>query len=147
MKLTSVLLGFWALLLFTVRIIPVDAVEVSNRHNNFVTKNRIASSFQKIGISLFDNNLPIYLDKRSIKRVSDDSYVYTTVAGIDNRQSETDYMVNCSDISNVRLLRSRSYNKNGEISNIELVDKLVSADFQGVDNSDKYNANHLVCGQ
>jgi hypothetical protein len=140
MKVTSILFGFSALLLSTAYMIEVDAAEV-------MEKSRLPSYFQKIGISLFDNNLPIYLDKSTIKKVNDNSYVYTTVVGIDNRKFETDYVVYCDDISNVRLLRSRIYNKNEEISDIEQVDKLISADFQGTDKSDRYNANQIVCSQ
>lgn len=139
MKLTSILFAFSALLLSTVHIIEVEAAEVSD------TNGKIPSYLQRIGISPFDNNLPIYLDKRSIKRVSDNSYIYTTIVGIDSRKSEIDYIVNCNDISNVRLLRTRSYNRKEEISNIEQVDKLVDADFQGADNSDRYNANKIIC--
>ncbi|BAZ09035.1 hypothetical protein NIES4071_08410 [Calothrix sp. NIES-4071] len=139
MKLTSVLLGFSALLLSTVYIKEINAAEVK--------ESKLPSYLQQVGISLFENNLPIYLDKRSIKKISDNSYVYTTVIGIDSRKSETDYVVNCNDISNVRLLRSRIYNKNEEVSDIEQVDKLVSADFQGTGDSDRYNANQIICSQ
>lgn len=157
MKFTSILFGL-ALLLSNVHVTKLYAAEVSDKpdgdslkinrnYHSVMSQREVPSFFQAIGTSLFDNNQPIYLDKRSIKRVSNNSYVYTTVIGIDNRKSETDYIVHCDDISNVRLLRSRSYNANEKVSNIELVDKLVSADFQGVGDSDRYHANQIICSQ
>ncbi|RUT03592.1 hypothetical protein DSM106972_052310 [Dulcicalothrix desertica PCC 7102] len=53
---------------------------------------------------------------------------------------DKEYYVNCSDISSVRLLRSRIYKTNEEVSDIELIDKSVFPDFQRANNSDRYNA-------
>lgn len=125
--------------------IMLDIEESFSQISNLMNQNTIPPYFKKVGISLFYNSLPIYLDERSIKQVGERSYVYTTFIGINNRKSETDYIVDCREINNVRLLRSRYYNNNQEITHIELVDKLVSADSQEPSDADKYNANRIVC--
>ncbi|EDX87133.1 hypothetical protein S7335_4840 [Synechococcus sp. PCC 7335] len=88
---------------------------------------------------------PIYLDFSSIEPIASSTYRYTTLIGRPNRLSETEYQVDCQSLESVQVLRSRYYDQDGDLQELELVDKAVPVDQTSPFASQRYNAIQHVC--
>lgn len=96
-----------------------------------------------IGESPFYNQ-PVYLDERSILQLEDNLYRYRTIVGVDTRESESDLIVDCSNPNQVRIVRVRYYDDEGQLSEVEEIDQVQSVSAEPP-NTAKYNANQLIC--
>ncbi len=103
-------------------------------------------SLEELGTSLFYNK-PVSLVTSSIQPVEGDAdvYAYTTIIGFPARLSESEYQVNCRNAETVLLLRSRYYDSDGDLQELELVDRLVAANQENAATTQRYNANRYVC--
>lgn len=96
-----------------------------------------------IGESPFYNQ-PVYLDERSILQLEVNLYRYRTVIGVDTRESESDLIVDCDNPNQVRIVRARYYDENGQLSEVEEVDQIQPVSPEPP-NTAKYNANQFIC--
>ena len=88
---------------------------------------------------------PVYLDRSSIQPVSGDIYRYTTVIGMPERLSETDYRLACNSPETVQVVRSRYYDRDGDLQELEIVNQSVPADRDNPTSERRFKANQYVC--
>ena len=104
-------------------------------------------SLEEIGTSRYFNQ-PVYLDTSSIEAIEEGStYTYTTLVGVPSRLSETEYRVDCSASETVQVLRSRYYDTDGDLQELEVVNKSVAATQENAATTQRYNASRYVCGE
>lgn len=101
-------------------------------------------SLEELGTSRYYNK-PIYLDTSSIQPVEGDTYAYTTLIGLPTRLSESEYRVDCGNLGTVQLLRSRYYDSDGDLQELELVNRTIKATQENAATTQRYNANRYVC--
>ena len=105
-----------------------------------------AESLEEVGTSRYFNQ-PVYLDTSSIAAVEEGStYTYTTLVGVPSRLSETEYRVDCGALESVQVLRSRYYDTDGDLQELEIVNKPVAATQENAATTQRYNASRYVCG-
>lgn len=104
-----------------------------------------SDNFIPVGDSAYYSQ-PIYLDRGSIESAGTEAYQYTTVVGLDSRDAETDYTVDCDNLYRVRVLRSRYYDEQGAISEVEPIDREQTVSPNDL-TAPQYRANQIVCDQ
>jgi hypothetical protein len=87
---------------------------------------------------------PVYLDERGTREMESVIYRYRTRIGVNDREAESDLLVNCEQPGRVRLYRTRYYNENNQISEVEEIGEWQSVSAEGP-NGAKYQANQLLC--
>ncbi|MBE9059702.1 hypothetical protein [cf. Phormidesmis sp. LEGE 11477] len=104
------------------------------------------NDLREVGASAYYNQ-PVYLDFGSIEPVpsSTDTYFYTTLIGRPNRLSETEYQVDCQNLENVQVLRSRYYDGDGDLQELEVVNKAVPVHQGSPFAAQRYAAIRHVC--
>jgi len=104
---------------------------------------------RQIGSSRFYGNEPIYLDETSITAVGDNEYRYQTLIGVPDRLSESEYRLDCDNLDTVQILRSRYYDSDGDLQEVEIVNRDVSAelreDLDASPSNQRYNASRYIC--
>ena len=88
---------------------------------------------------------PVYLARNSVQPVSGDIYRYTTVIGMPERLSETDYQLACNSPETVQVLRSRYYDRDGDLQELEIVNQSVPADRDNPTSERRYDASQYIC--
>ena len=114
------------------------------RPSSFIGVDPNPDDLREVGVSEFYEK-PIYLDQSSIQAVEGDTYSYTTLVGRSERLSETDYRVDCRSLETVQVLRSRYYDRDGDLQELELVDQLVPANQDNPTSTQLYNASRYIC--
>ena len=114
------------------------------RPSSFIGVNPNPDNLREIGTSEFYAK-PIYLDESSIQQVEGDVYSYTTLIGEPERLSETEYRLDCSDSSTVEILRSRYYDRDGDLQELEIINRAVPIDRANSASEQRYNASRYVC--
>ncbi|MEC4892348.1 MAG: hypothetical protein SAL07_04250 [Oscillatoria sp. PMC 1051.18] len=87
--------------------------------------------------------MPVYLDSQSVNPLDNNSYKYTTLVGLNNRESEVDAIVDCNDTSSLYLLEARYYDNNGNLEETEILNRQQQLNL----NNPNYNANRTVCNE
>ncbi len=106
-----------------------------------------SESLEEIGTSRYFNQ-PVYLDSSSIAAIEEGkTYTYTTLVGVPSRLSETEYRVDCGALESVQVLRSRYYDTDGDLQELEIVNKPVAATQENAATTQRYNASRYVCGE
>jgi hypothetical protein len=103
---------------------------------------------RRVGESEFYNGEPICLDETSITAIGDNEYRYQTLVGVPDRLSETEYRLDCENLGMVQVLRSRYYDSDGDLQEVEVVNRAVPAERteQNFSPSNRrYNANRYIC--
>lgn len=106
-------------------------------------------NLRQVGESAFYNGEPIYLDETSITAVGDNEYRYQTLIGVPDRLSETEYRLDCDNLDTVQVLRSRYYDSDGDLQEVEIVNRDVSAEQRdnpsAAPSNQRYNASRYIC--
>lgn len=106
-------------------------------------------NLRQVGESAFYNGEPVYLDETSITAVDDNEYRYQTLIGVPDRLSETEYRLDCDNLGTVQVLRSRYYDSDGDLQEVEVVNRAVSAEQRDNPNAapsnQRYNASRYIC--
>lgn len=119
-------------------------VTCPTRPSSIVSTTPDPGSLKELGTSTYYNQ-PIYLDFSSIEPVASSTYAYTTLIGRPNRLSETEYQVDCQNLESIQVLRSRYYDQDGDLQELELVNKAVPIDPSSPFAAHRYNAVQYVC--
>ena len=119
-------------------------VNCPTRPSSLVSVSPNPGELQEVGTSVYYNQ-PIYLDLGSIEPVTASTYLYTTLIGRSVRLSETEYQVDCQNLENIEVLRSRYYDRDGDLQELELVNKTVPVDRSSPFATQRYNAVQYVC--
>ncbi|PSN19288.1 hypothetical protein C7271_08045 [filamentous cyanobacterium CCP5] len=101
-------------------------------------------NLRELGMSEFYDR-PVYLDEGSITPVGDNAYRYRTIIGVPNRLSETEYRVDCDRLETVQVLRSRYYDSDGDLQEVEVVNDAVPANQDNPPSTRRYNASQYIC--
>lgn len=119
-------------------------VNCPTRPSSLVSATPEPDQLKEIGTSNYYGQ-PIYLDLSSVEPVAASTYLYTTLIGRPNRLSETEYRVDCQNLESVEVLRSRYYDQDGDLQELELVNKAVPINQSSPFATQRYNAVRAVC--
>ncbi|NEP18514.1 MAG: hypothetical protein F6J97_16700 [Leptolyngbya sp. SIO4C1] len=116
------------------------------RPNSAIGTDPDADNLREVGTSMYYEK-PVYLDTSSIEPLGDSRYAYTTVIGVPSRLSETEYRLDCDDLETVQVLRSRYYDGDGDLQEIEEVNQAVPANPDNPSSTQRYNASRYICSE
>ncbi len=119
-------------------------VSCPTRPGSLVSVSPAPSELREVGTSVYYNQ-PIYLDFSSVTSVTPSTYLYTTLIGRSSRLSETEYQVDCQNPESIEVLRSRYYDRDGDLQELELVNKTVPVNRSSPFATQRYNAIQYVC--
>ncbi|MGB3787513.1 MAG: hypothetical protein WA949_05855 [Phormidesmis sp.] len=119
-------------------------VSCPTRPSSLVSALPTPDELREVGTSDYYNQ-PIYLDFSSIEPVTPSTYLYTTLIGQPTRLSETEYQVDCQNLESIEVLRSRYYDQDGDLQELEIVNKTVPIDRSSPFATQRYNAVQVVC--
>ena len=121
-------------------------VNCPTRINRIISTTPNPDALVEVGTSPYYQQ-PVYLDSTSVTEVAADTYRYTTLVGLPNRLSESEYELNCNRLDAVTALRSRYYDRDGDLQELEIINQPVPLGQDASFNEQQRNVVQQVCGQ
>lgn len=112
--------------------------------NNLMGASPDPDNLREIGTSQYYGK-PVYLDEDSITYQGRNRYRYHTIIGVPQPLSVTEYQVDCDHPDRVQALRSRYYDSDGDLQEVEAINRSLPANRDTPTSTQRHQANQSIC--